>query len=72
MLLLLFFGGCFGSNLSPVSHIAPPASRLPPSELTETEPTPAATRGTTAASGKSDLLAPPLPKDLPQIPLSRE
>lgn len=72
MLLLLTAAGCFASNLSPVSHIAPPANQLPPSELTETEPTPVATREATTASAKSDLLAPPLPQDLPLVPLSRE
>ncbi|MBL8891978.1 MAG: hypothetical protein JNL67_18525 [Planctomycetaceae bacterium] len=72
MLLSLMAGGCFGSNLSSVSHIAPPASRLPPTDLAETEPTPASTRAPATTASPSNLLAPPLPQDLPQVPLSRE
>jgi hypothetical protein len=65
--------GCFSAGLSPIQQISAPATQIRPTNPAEspravTSPTGA----TTPSEMTSGLLTPPLPQDMPKIPLSRE
>ncbi|MBL8852374.1 MAG: hypothetical protein JNK57_00255 [Planctomycetaceae bacterium] len=67
-------GGCFSSWVSPTSHIAPPATKIAPTSMAESDlpPTSLPKDASTTPPPRATLLTPPLPSDLPQIPISRE
>ncbi|MDP1560747.1 MAG: hypothetical protein Q8M16_05065 [Pirellulaceae bacterium] len=67
--------GCLNSWVTPGPQIAPPATKIAPTSMTGTDPSsrPKPALGdSSAAAARSGLLTPPLPKDLPQIPFSKE
>lgn len=66
--------GCFTSWVSPAPHIAPPATKIAPTSMAGVEPSAPkpGVEDASAAGGRSGLLTPPLPKDLPQIPFPKE
>ncbi len=71
---LTFTSGCFSSWVSPTSYIAPPATKIAPTSVTESDlpPTSLPKNPSTTPPPRATLLTPPLPSDLPQIPFSQE
>lgn len=86
--LVLFQLGCFSTGVSSLSGVSAPATRLAPTDPStlaapiNAEPTTPATRPNPSVGSalnrarstddQTGLLVPPLPHDLPPIPINRE